>query len=130
MGAMTIFSVGFLLLAAGAGLIFAWWQTKGEPGTQGETRSIVLTGWVFFWLGAALAALQLRETPMCWSESVGSWEASRTQGGCTSDIVDDTEGLLAFSGVVMGFAGMAFIGRGGNWEKAGRLKASGSTSTL
>jgi hypothetical protein len=117
LGGLTIFSgVGLLLGAVGVGLISAWWLAKGQAGIFGSARSIALAGWLLLWLGGALAALWLHETPVCWNSGANSsgWVAARLPNDCWSDIIDDTEGVLALVGVAMGLAGMALIVRNGS----------------
>ena len=122
LGVLTIFS-GFWLVFAmvGVGLVSAWWRTRSGAGSWGPARSLVLTGWLLLWLGGALPMLWLRETPASWDPSAnGSGWVARTSlssAEWASDIVDNTEGLLALGCVVIGLAGMALLGRGGNPDK-------------
>jgi hypothetical protein len=114
LGGLTIFSgVGFLLIASAAGLLAAWWLSRGESGLWGSVRAIAVSAWLLLAFGGALAGLSLRETPACWESGGNGWGATVTIEECSSDVVDDTEGVLALAGVVAGFAGLALVSRHG-----------------
>lgn len=111
LGGLTIFGgVGWLVGAAGVGLLSAWWQTRNRSGSLASWWGVALAVWLLVCFGGALAALWLRETPVCWDASAtGSGRASESITTiCSSDITDDVEGGLALAGVAIGFAGMAF----------------------
>jgi hypothetical protein len=112
LGGLTIFSgVGWLIGAAGVGLLSAWWQTRDRAGDLASARGVIVTVWKLIWFGSALAALWLHETPVCWEVSANGTgrSAENVTTICSSDITDDVEGVLALAGVAIGFAGMAFI---------------------
>lgn len=117
LGGLTIFSgVGWLFGAAGAGLLSAWWQSRGGVALLGPPRAVALIAWLILCLCGALGVLWLRQTPVC-RDAIAhgpnqAMESITTT--CNSDITDDAEGLLALGGIAIGFTGMAVIVRGGS----------------
>jgi hypothetical protein len=132
LGWLTIFGgVGLVFAAAGAGLLSAWWLTKGRAGWLGPPPSIALVGWQLLWLGGALTVLWLRETPVCWDPTANGlgWVAETVPASneCTSDIIDTTEGLLALVCVVVGLAGMVAIAKSPLLRNRVRSRRRGSS---
>lgn len=111
---LTVFSgIGWLFGVAGAGLLLAWWVSKGRGGSFGSVWNVALAGWLIVWFGGALWALWSRETPVCWNgAAIGAgWVTAATPNECTSDIFDDMEGVLALGAVAIGLGGAALLRR-------------------
>lgn len=112
LGIMTLFNgLGWWFGVTAIGLLAAWRISRPHAQNRGSARPLIVAAWLILWLGSALWALDLRGTPACWNESgAGSgWLPVATTGSCTSDIVDDSEGLLALACVAVGFAGAALL---------------------
>lgn len=123
-GGLSLSSIGLFLMAVGIGLMAAWWLSRESATPLGSPRATLVSLWLLFWFGTGLAALWLRETPLCWSEysDVAGWMATTTIKLYGSDVVDDAEGLLALVSVAVGGLGAIYLLRGGGTPVEKRLR--------
>ncbi|MFN8593657.1 MAG: hypothetical protein U0031_19520 [Thermomicrobiales bacterium] len=117
--------IGWIFGVAAVGLLVAWRSSRTRAREPHAARPTLLAAWLIFWLAAALWVLDLRQTPACWNErAAGSgWLLGSAAGSCASDIIDDSEGMLAMACVAVGLAAAVPLtsSRGANttWKHIG-----------